>query len=469
MNLEFNLMKLARPGLLLLNLALLLPAAGLADGGDDGEAFCFNAGVENAWDCTFAEQDDVVVPTQGYHTLKVVLSGSQDSETLDQVLPIERIGEFPLPSGETVVFLGRFRDSMKAFRVVQKCQEAHATECSQFAPKVVRIGSSEGSDDEKETAVQVAALDLQTKAPGDLVKVDNASLDLSDESLGKAIKSTLGSLFPKGMIKLPDTLKHAIWVDLKEGNLYVLQRVDGQFRLTETMSVSIGKRGYGKVKRGDKKTPVGVYRLMAYLPDDDLDDFYGNGAYTLNYPNALDRIKKRNGSGIWLHGLPKGKDHRPLQDSDGCVVLSNTKIDDLGRYVDLQRTPIVLDDGLEWVQADELKPRRRELEQAIEAWRHAWSAINNDAYLAFYADDFTDSKKDLAAWKRYKTRIHKNKSFIKVGVSELSLMDYPGEKDLVLARFHQRYESSNFRASGWKEQLWRKEDSGQWRIVFERG
>ena len=54
-------------------------------------------------------------------------------------------------------------------------------------------------------------------------------------------------------------------------------------------------------------------------------------------------------------------------------------------------------------------------------------------------------------------------------MSELSLVDYPGEEDMVLARFHQRYESSNFRASGWKEQLWRKEDSGQWRIVFERG
>ena len=208
---------------------------------------------------------------------------------------------------------------------------------------------------------------------------------------------------------------------------------------------------------------------MAHLPDEKLDEYYGNGAYTLNYPNALDKIKRRNGSGIWLHGLPKGKDHRPLQDSDGCVVLSNAMFDSLGRYVDLQRTPIILDDGLEWVNGEEIAERRKELEQAIEGWRQAWSAIDNDRYLAYYADDFTDLKKDLTAWKRYKRRIHRNKSHIKVGVSELSLVDYPGEKDMVLARFYQRYRSSNFRAAGWKEQLWRKEDSGQWRIIYERG
>ena len=467
-NPEVSLKWPRRLGAMLSALALLLSAVVSASPRSEGEAFCFNAGVHNAWDCDLVEQGSGPV-TREYHTLKVVLSDVQDGAALDRVLPIERIGEVPLPSGETVVFLGRFRDSMKAFRVVEKCRQAHATECARFAPKVVRIGSRAEPDDDQDSGVQVAAVDLQTKASGDLVNVRVASLDLSVSSLGSAINASMQPRFPKGMIRLPKTLKHLLWVDLREGNLYVLQRVDGQFSLVETMSVSIGKHGYGKVRRGDKKTPVGVYRLMARLSDERLDDFYGNGAFTLNYPNALDRIKERSGSGIWLHGLPKGKDHRPLQDSDGCVVLSNTMFDGLGDYIDLQRTPIVLDDSLEWVDATETESRRNELEQAIEAWRQDWSSMDNDAYLAHYASDFTDSKKDLKAWKRYKRRIHKSKSFLKVGVSELSLLAYPGEKDMVLARFYQRYRSSNFRASGWKEQLWRKEDSGQWRIVYERG
>ena len=68
-----------------------------------------------------------------------------------------------------------------------------------------------------------------------------ASLDLSQESLGEVIASTLGTVYPKGMIRLPKTLKHVIWVDLREGNLYVFKRAGDEFSLVETMSVSIGK------------------------------------------------------------------------------------------------------------------------------------------------------------------------------------------------------------------------------------
>jgi murein L,D-transpeptidase YafK len=450
-------------------LSILAQSAVQAAQTSDGEeAFCFNGGIENAWDCSRSAPSDGAYDHE-YHTLKIVLDKNQDDTALGQVLPIERIGEVPLPGGERVVFLGRFRDSMKAFRVVEKCREEHAAECGQFAPKVVRIGMQDEPDPVPPGRVQLAALDLQTKTAGELIGIKTAALDLSEDVIGKSIQQNLGTPRPKGLIRLPDSLEHVLWVDLKEGNLHVLQREKDQYRLAETMSVSIGKAGYGKVRQGDKKTPVGVYRLLSHLTDEQLDDFYGSGAYTLNYPNALDRIKQRNGSGIWLHGLPKGKEHRPLQDSDGCVVLSNSMIEGIGGYVDLQTTPIILDDQLEWVDAKAMDGFRRELEQAIESWRRAWSAIDNERYLGFYAADFTDLEKDLAAWRRYKTRIHKAKDFIEVNISDVSLIAYPGEKNTVLARFYQRYNSSNFIAAGWKEQLWRKEGDGQWRIVYERG
>lgn len=455
-------------GLALWALALILNAAAGANTGDESEAYCFNAGARNAWDCDLVEQSGGPLMLE-YHTLKVVLPDAQDGAVLDRVLPIERIGEFPLPSGETVVFLGRFRDSMKAFRVVEKCQQAHAGECSRFSPEVVRIGGR-GKETAQDTEVKVAALDLQAKTSGDLVNMRVVSLDLPEGSMDNSgINSSIEKRQPDGLIQLPRTTKHVLWVDLNEGNLYVLERDGDQYRLRESMSVSIGKLGFGKVRKGDQKTPVGVYRLMSRLSDERLDDFYGNGAFTLNYPNALDRIRERTGSGIWLHGLPKGKDHRPLQDSDGCVVLSNAMIDGLGKYIDLQRTPIVLDDRMKWIDVAGKEALGQELTQTIEAWRQAWSALDNDTYLGYYASDFTDFKKDLAAWKKYKRRIHRNKSFVKVHVSELSLLAYPGERDTVIARFYQRYKSNNYRESGWKEQLWRKEESGQWRIVYERG
>ena len=465
---DVSIMKNARRPLSAAKLGWLACLCMLAGSAGAAEAYCFNAGIENSWDCGQSGTADVSFD-HAYHTLKIVLGKGQDDASLDQVLPIERIGEVPLPDGDRVVFLGRFRDSMKAFRVVEKCREDHAAECGQYSPKVVRIGLPDEPEEAPNGGVQVAALDLQTKTASELIGIKTASLDLSDNVLGEAIKSSLGTPRPKGLIRLPDSLDHVLWVDLKEGNLHVLRREDGQFKLAETMSVSIGKNGYGKVQQGDKKTPVGVYRLVSYLSDEQLDDFYGNGAYTLNYPNALDQIKHRNGSGIWLHGLPKGRDHRPLQDSDGCVVLSNGMIDGIGGYIDLQSTPIILDDQMEWVNGAEVEAQRRELEGAIESWRRAWSALDNERYLDFYAKDFTNLEKDLEDWRRYKTRIHQSKKFVEVKISDLSLLAYPGEKNVALARFYQKYASSNFNAAGWKEQLWRKEDNGQWRIIFERG
>ena len=112
---------------------------------------------------------------------------------------------------------------------------------------------------------------------------------------------------------------------------------------------------------------------------------------------------------------------------------------------------------------------RLRLEQSIDAWRKAWSARDNAKYLAFYDKDFTSIDKNIGEWRQYKTRVNNAKSYIRVELSDLTLLAYPGEDNTVLARFYQRYESSNFNAKGWKEQLWRKRDSGEWRIVFERG
>ena len=450
----------------LLSLGAVMFGSALSSVAIAGEAYCFNAGIAKGWDCSESADSDIPID-HVYHTLKIRVAKGQDPAELGKILPIERVGEVPLPDGDRVVFLGRFRDSMKAFRVVEKCRQIHLDECERYAPKVVKIGL-----DDKDVEVGDAAVvraDMQNRAASELVAARAIPIDLSRKTVDDAITASIGTLQPRGLLKLPATLKHVLWVDLAEGNLHVVRHDDGRFVTAETISVSIGKNGYGKVKQGDKKTPVGVYRLLAHLNDDQLDDFYGNGAYTLNYPNYVDQIHTRSGSGIWLHGLPKGKDHRPLQDSDGCVVLSNDMLDQIGKFVDLQNTPIVLDDALAWVDSSVAAADRLRLEQSIDAWRKAWSARDNAKYLAFYDKDFTSIDKNIEEWRQYKTRVNNAKSYIRVELSDLTLLAYPGEDNTVLARFYQRYESSNFNAKGWKEQLWRKRDSGEWRIVFERG
>jgi hypothetical protein len=143
------------------------------------------------------------------------------------------------------------------------------------------------------------------------------------------------AMLPAGILKLPRDERFVLWVELEEGRLNVLeQQDDGGLITRKVVPISIGANGYGKELEGDKRTPVGVYRFTSFLDDERLGDFYGLGAYPLNYPNVLDRRLQRTGSGIWLHGLPKDVEERPRLDSDGCVIIDNTSLLEMAAYIE---------------------------------------------------------------------------------------------------------------------------------------
>ena len=96
--------------------------------------------------------------------------------------------------------------------------------------------------------------------------------------------------------------------------------------------ISLGKNGVEKQRQGDQKTPLGVYRVISAR--ERLPDFYGPGAFPLDYPNDWDRLQHRNGHGIWLHGTPSDTYSRAPWATDGCVVLTNEDFAKLSRYVD---------------------------------------------------------------------------------------------------------------------------------------
>jgi murein L,D-transpeptidase YafK len=271
---------------------------------------------------------------------------------------------------------------------------------------------------------------------------------------------------PKGLFHVAPELPEVLWVDLAGGAMHVLEQSrPGWCKEREVIPISIGKAGFDKLREGDLKTPVGVYQITRFLSDASLHDKYGNGAFPLNYPNVYDRLRGRTGSGIWLHGLPKGVKSRPRLDSDGCVVVDNETLDRLHDVIRSRETLIVLSPTMEW--QSESSESSQTLMKAIEQWRGDWQRIDNDAYLGHYAENFTDSKRDLSAWKKYKTRVNKNKQRIKVDLQKLSVVAYPGEGDLATARFYQIYESDNYRWRGWKQLLWQLGSDGQWRIVYE--
>ena len=273
--------------------------------------------------------------------------------------------------------------------------------------------------------------------------------------------------YPEGLISLPEDTQYLIWTELNAGRLNLIERIaEKKYRLLKRIPISIGKQGYGKQIEGDKRTPLGVYRVTNYIPEKDLTDFYGLGAYPINYPNNWDKLKQRTGYGIWLHGLPKGVDRRPLLDSDGCVVVDNQALTFLDDYILPGKTLMVLANDLDWVSTDALRGEDSLLE-AMESWEASWESLDSSKYLGSYHENFSDFDRDLAAWSEYKSRINGQKSFIDVTLSDLTAIEYPGAEDTVSVRFYQSYKSSNYNWAGWKELMWQKDRNGQWKIVFE--
>lgn len=301
--------------------------------------------------------------------------------------------------------------------------------------------------------------------------VFNASALDSDRGAREMDRRVLDSTtvqegIPSGIVHLSEDLPEILWVDLKDGDLYRLKQTkQGWFSQPESIPVSLGKQGYHKRKEGDLKTPVGVFHITSYLEDSQLASKYGDGAFPVNYPSGFDRLQGRTGSGIWIHGLPKGVTSRPLLDSDGCVVLDNETLNLLKPVLKPRETMVVLAEDLEWLDAR--PPSYDDLMQTIERWRDDWQSLSADQYFSHYDTSFTDLRRNFSAWKKYKRRVNGNKQWIKVDMSRLSVIVHPEKNNLVSMRYYQNYRSSNYNWRGWKQMLWQQQENGQWLIIYE--
>jgi len=271
---------------------------------------------------------------------------------------------------------------------------------------------------------------------------------------------------PRYLLQLLPEQKYAIVVDTGRSRLYLFQNEGGTPRFVEDYYISSGKRGAVKLREGDEKTPIGVYHVTSSLPRKKLSDFYGNGAFPINYPNEWDRRQGRNGSGIWLHGTPSNTYSRPPRASNGCVVLSNPDLDALTKFLQIGLTPVIISEAVEWLSTEDWNAERKTFLNAIEKWRGDWESRDTDRYLDHYARNFASKDENLAAWSRHKRQVNSSKSWIKVGVSNVSLFRSPGKEDMMVVTFDQDYRSNNLSNVMKKRQYWLNE-GGRWRIVYE--
>jgi murein L,D-transpeptidase YafK len=292
--------------------------------------------------------------------------------------------------------------------------------------------------------------------------------DLRDEAqarLQRALSQSDSSLVPSFLWKLNAQQKYALVVDTSRATLFVYENVNGEPRYVTDFYITIGKLGTEKASEGDQRTPIGVYFVKAELPRKNLADMYGSGAYPLSYPNEWDRKNRRSGSGIWLHGTPSDTYSRPPRASNGCVVLANDDLEKLAPYLQIGITPVIITNRMDWSSPQD-QDERDALVQSIEQWRRDWASLDTSAYLKHYARNFSSDSMDYSAWSRQKLKVNSAKSWIKVGVSNVSIFTYPEQPGMVVVNFEQDYSSSNLSNRMKKRQYWIKQNN-RWQIVYE--
>ena len=271
---------------------------------------------------------------------------------------------------------------------------------------------------------------------------------------------------PRYLVRLQNDQKHALVVDTSRSTLYVFENHGGVPRYLADYYISSGKNGIDKIREGDKKTPVGVYHVTSSMPREKLTDFYGVGAFPINYPNEWDRREGRKGSGIWLHGTPSDTFSRPPQASDGCVVLTNRDLEAIRQRVQVGLTPVIISSGIEWVQPQAMERVREELGGVVEKWRRDWESLDTDRYLAHYSRSFTSESYDYKRFAAQKRQVNSSKQWVKVRLDKVSMFLYPGKERLAVVTFEQDYTSNNLQNRMRKRQYWLKEGPG-WKIIHE--
>jgi len=292
-------------------------------------------------------------------------------------------------------------------------------------------------------------------------------MQLRDELLlrVRAARETPGpGKVPAFFVSLPPDLKHALMVDTERSRLYVFRNNNGTPELVADFYTTIGKAGADKLFEGDRRTPLGVYFVTGTRPKKSLTDFYGAGAFPLNYPNEWDKLMGRAGSGIWIHGVPSDTYARPPKDSDGCVVVSNPDLESISKFLQFGQTPVVIGRNLQWVPLADWQRDRAPLVARFKGWASDWEKGGEGVIRHYSRLALVDGKR-YADWL---TRFSAKDNEEARGVDEASvtLIRDPAMPHLFVVSFEQAGRGKQAGTKSRMRQYWLREGD-DWRIIWQ--
>ena len=243
-----------------------------------------------------------------------------------------------------------------------------------------------------------------------------------------------------------------VGVDKSDQTFYLFER-KSPLRVIKQLPCTTGQAQGDKLVVGDKRTPEGVYFVGGRV-NRGLDwDLYGNVAYTLNYPNPVDRLKGKTGSGIWVHG--RGKDLVP-RDTLGCVAL---KVDDIKAVEPMLEpgTPVIIAEELSWSVEPGEDETAAFLAEQVRSWAGDW-ANKSDGFFDYYDPELFARSEGaaFAAFKDHKKGIFSRQPWIEVMADAIRVAPGP---DYWVTWFDQYYRTESLTSAVGKRFYWmRSED-----------
>ncbi|MDO4875109.1 MAG: L,D-transpeptidase family protein [Campylobacter sp.] len=236
-------------------------------------------------------------------------------------------------------------------------------------------------------------------------------------------------------------------VDKTKKKLEVIFYNGGITKKLFSSSVIVGKNG-DKLLEGDLKTPVGVYQLTRrFTPN---DRYLGPLAFSLSYPNLLDKLAKRNGGGIWIHGYPLDGQRTDELKTKGCVAMQNDTLMKFDDVVDHKKTlAFIYEDKRPEASAKDIAV----IISGLLGWKKTWSESDIENYLKFYDKNFERyDGMSLEKFKSMKRAIFSKKEKKRISFSNFLITPYPNLKNDRLFRvsFYEDYVSDTHKFAGQK-------------------
>ena len=258
----------------------------------------------------------------------------------------------------------------------------------------------------------------------------------------------------------PLTPSRLVAVDKNRQTLFVFER-HSPLRLTDKYICTTGQAVGDKIVQGDLKTPEGIYFVVQRLGSGLDFKKYGNEAYTLNYPNPVDKLRKKTGYGIWIHG--RGTSIVP-RETQGCVAMNNSDIGVLGKNL-LPGTAVTL--AAEVTQVAELpapdKATLAVLEKKTQGWAKAWGSRSSSLFEYYDPQAYSIAQgESFSSFRTQKERLFKSLPWIDTKIRDVHVLQGPG---YWVTWFQQDYKAPNLSTKGVRRLYWQKDTKGDLRIV----